>query len=184
MGWRNTCWCRGFLVRFGQGSFWFVGYIVFKTVTAHWIYTCFVMCLLKHMTWRILLKKETLILVKNLNVFIDSDGISRVDGKTANSMKYQYDLVNPILIVKYHLLSRLIINDRHWWCKHLGIGMTDQVEIIWILGFQVRYSVKAVISECYTCKKNSSWRTHQKRINLAKSIPTYWTWLHRILLDT
>ena len=65
--------------------------------------------------------KEIPLLVKSLNVFIGANGILRVDSRIAYATRYEYDLVYLILIAKHHPLTRLIINDSHLKCKHLGI---------------------------------------------------------------
>ena len=54
--------------------------------------------------------KEIPTLLKNLNLFLDPDGILVVDGRIVKATN-EYDLIYPILIVKNHPLSTLIINS-------------------------------------------------------------------------
>ena len=99
-------------------------------------------------------------LIKIIQLQAFNKEILRADGRIANPTRYEYDLV----------YARLIINDRHLQCKHLGVGTTEsklRLSEYWIP--QARQSVKAMIFECYTCKKNSiilhsstpSWQTCQ-----------------------
>ena len=93
-------------------------------------------------------------LVRSLNLFVDSDGLLRTDGRIASTSGYEYGLIYPILIAKHHSLNELIINDCHNRCKHVGINAT--VTKLRMPGFwvpQARQAVKSVISRCFMCKK-------------------------------
>ena len=109
-------------------------------------------------------------LVRSLNLFLDSDGLLTTDGRIANTSGYEYGLIYPISIAKYHSLTELLINDCHHKCKHLGINAT--VNKLRMSGFgvpQARQAVKSIISKCFTCKKfnNLAFR-YPKLTNLPK----------------
>ena len=75
-------------------------------------------------------------LVRDLNLFIDKEGLIRSRGRIGKSSTHEYEVINPVLIAKDHYLTSLIINDCHLRCKHLGIWHSNnfkQSEIIWIL---------------------------------------------------
>ena len=63
-------------------------------------------------------------LVRSLNLFLDSDGLLRTDGRIANTSGNEYGLIYTILIAKHHSLTELLINDCHHNCKLLGINAT------------------------------------------------------------
>ena len=78
-------------------------------------------------------------LVRSLNLFLDSDGLQRTDGRIANTSGYEYGLIPPFLIAKHHSLTELLINDCHHKCKHLGINAT--VNKLRMSGFWVPYRI-------------------------------------------
>ena len=109
-------------------------------------------------------------LVSSLNLFIDKDGILRSDGRSGKCNQYEYDLINPILLAKDHDLTKLIIQDCHEKCQHLGIGSTltkVRMSGFWIP--KIRQAVKNVISPCMMCKRfNSLSFKYPKVTNLPK----------------
>ena len=109
-------------------------------------------------------------LVSSLNLFIDKSGVLRSDGRSGKCDAYEYDLVNPILIAKNHDLTKLIIEDCHLKCQHLGIGST--LNKVRMSGFWIpraRQAVKNVLSSCFMCKKfNSLSFKYPKVTNLPK----------------
>ena len=69
-------------------------------------------------------KSKTSNLVKNLNVFLDQEGILRMDGKIANFKRYGYEVKYPLLLGKHHPYTELLINEFHQQSNHLGISTT------------------------------------------------------------
>ena len=109
-------------------------------------------------------------LVNNLNLFFDKDGLLRSQGRIGKTTLHEYDLPNPILLAKDHPLTRLIIENCHRNCQHLGIGSTlNKVRLsgFWIP--KIRQAVKNVISHCILCKRfnNLSFK-YPKVTNLPK----------------
>ena len=109
-------------------------------------------------------------LVNNLNLFVDNDGVLRSQGRIGKVTLYEYDLMNPILLAKDHPLTRLIIENCHRNCQHLGIGSTlNKVRLsgFWIP--KIRQAIKNVISHCTLCKRfnNLSFK-YPKVTNLPK----------------
>ena len=95
--------------------------------------------------------------MKNLNVFLDQEGILRMDGRITNSKRYGYEVKYPILLGKHHSYTELLINEFHQQSKHLGISTTIakiRVASFWIP--QARQAVKTVLSKCTICKRYNS----------------------------
>ena len=114
--------------------------------------------------------KQVPILVSNLNLFIDEFGVLRSNGRSGKCSTFEYDLINPILLGKNHDLTKLIIQDCHAKCQHLGIGST--LTKVRMSGFWIpkaRQAIKNVISSCYLCKRfNSLSFKYPKVTNLPK----------------
>ena len=108
--------------------------------------------------------------VRDLNLFLDKDGIVRSSGRIGKNTTYEYEVINPILIAKEHPLTTLIITDCHLRCKHLGVQTT--LNKVRLSGFWIpkaRQSVKKVISKCFMCKKfNGLCFKYPKVTNLPK----------------
>lgn len=109
-------------------------------------------------------------LVRDLDLFIDDQGIIRSRGRIGNSQHFDYDLLNPILLAKDHILTSLIVMSIHNKVKHLGLGTTlTQVRLS---GFWIpkgRQSVKNIISKCFICKRyNSLAYKYPKLCNLPR----------------
>ena len=109
-------------------------------------------------------------LVKHLNLFVDTEGIIRSEGRIGKSTMYEYEVLKPILLGKDHYLTELIIMDCHKRCKHLGIQTT--LNKVRISGFWVpkaRQMVKKVLSQCIACQKiNNLTFKYPKVTNLPK----------------
>ena len=58
------------------------------------------------------------VLVSDLNLFVDDSGLLRSAGRTGKVSSFDYDIVNPILLVKDHPLTSLILNDAHERVQH------------------------------------------------------------------
>ena len=110
-------------------------------------------------------------LVKNFNIFLDDEGILKMDGRIAQTSIYEYEQIYPILLAKYHPLTELLITDCHERCKHQGINAT--LTKLRLAGFwvpQARQTVKKVISKCFIDKKFSNLAFKYPKItNLPKN---------------
>ena len=109
-------------------------------------------------------------LVINKNLYIDKYCILRSAGRHDKCDAYDRDITNPILLAKDHDLTKLIIEDCHRKCQHLGIDAT--VNMIRLSGFEIpkaRQAVKNVIKFCTICKRYNvlSFR-YPKLTNLPK----------------
>ena len=96
-------------------------------------------------------------LVNNLNLFLDKNNLIRSDGRIGKVVAFEYDVIHPILLPKKHQLTKLIIEDCHLKCQHLGISaMLNKVRLsgFWIP--KARQAVKNVISPCCVCKRFNS----------------------------
>ena len=109
-------------------------------------------------------------LVTKLDLFLDSKGVIRSRGRIGKSTLYEYDVINPVLLVKDHHLTNLIIENCHKKCKHLGIQST--INTIRTNGFwipRIRQAVEKVLSQCVTCQKFNSFSfRYRKMTNLPK----------------
>ena len=63
-------------------------------------------------------------LVKNLNLFLDSNKVVRSKGRLENCRMFEYDVRNPILLPKQSFLTELFVQEAHEQCKHLGASST------------------------------------------------------------
>ena len=91
-----------------------------------------------------------------MNLFLDEQGILRTAGRI-NKSSFDNEVTNPILLMRDHHLTKLVIEDCHKKCKHLGLQTT--VNKIRMSGFwitKIRQAVKTVISSCVICKKINS----------------------------
>ena len=97
------------------------------------------------------------VLVKNLNLFIDSEGLVRSKGRLANCLSLSYEVANPVILPSYSHVSRLLIWHFHHICNHMGVNTTltkMRAEGFWIL--RGRKSISSVLNKCVTCKKFNS----------------------------
>ena len=93
-------------------------------------------------------------LIKDLNLFLDDNNLLRCQGRIGKCNFYSYEVQNPILLSKSHYLTKLIVEDQHVRCKHMGLG-TTLTELrekgYWLPnGRQV---VKSIIRPCIICQK-------------------------------
>jgi len=99
-------------------------------------------------------KKNVPNLVKNLNLFLDSNGLVRTRGRLTRCLSVSEEVNNPILLPRESYLTTLIIEDVHRECKHLGVGTT--LISVRKRGYWVpkgRVVVKTVLASCVVCKK-------------------------------
>ena len=109
-------------------------------------------------------------LVRALDIFLDSDGLIRSGGRINRSSHLGYKVKNPILVGKYYPVTRLIIFDCHSRCSHLGTGST-LAELRrsgnWIP--QGRQAVNKVLASCARCRR---YNTRPVLLNSVASLPT------------
>ena len=109
-------------------------------------------------------------LVNNLDLFLDSKGVIRSRGRIGKTLKYDFDVLNPVLLAKDHRLTQLIVEFYHQKCKHLGIQTT--LNTVRTSGFwipRMRQVVKRILGLCMTCRRfnNLAFR-YPKMTNLPK----------------
>lgn len=68
-------------------------------------------------------KDQTLDLVRNLNLFVDKEGIIHSRGRTAKYHVHTEQIINPIILDANHPLT-VLIRDCHERYKYLGIAST------------------------------------------------------------
>ena len=109
-------------------------------------------------------------LVKDLNLFLDGEGVIRCKGRLSKLNFYSYNVINPVLLSKHHLLTKLIVRAQHERCKHLGVGST--LMQLRENGFWLpsgRQAVKEIIKSCIFCEKmNAFSMAYPKLTNLPK----------------
>lgn len=109
-------------------------------------------------------------LVKDLNLYLDSNSILRCKGRISKLNFYSYNTLQPILLARTHQLTKMIVNNQHLRCKHLGVGSTLmqlRENGYWIpSGRQV---VKDILKDCMVCKKLNCFSfDYPKLTNLPK----------------
>ena len=77
-------------------------------------------------------------LVKELNLFLDKDGLIRSRGRHSKCLSMDYDAINPVLISKHCPLTALIVLDCHFRCKHLGVEST--LNLLRLSGFWLPFA--------------------------------------------
>ena len=109
-------------------------------------------------------------LVRDLNLFLDPEGIIRSRARIDRKNNCPYEVKYPILLPKYSPLTKLIIRDCHDNCKHLGVATTLcklRLSGYWVP--RARQAVKRYISDCFVCKKyNGLSFKYPKLTNLPK----------------
>ena len=109
-------------------------------------------------------------LVCNKSLYLDKYGLLRSGSRHDKCDAYDRDVTNPILLAMDHDLTKLVIEDSHRKCQHLGIDAT--VNMVRLAGFEVpkaRQAVKNVIKSCRICKRhNGLFFKYPKLTNLPK----------------
>ncbi|KAL7630818.1 UNVERIFIED_CONTAM: hypothetical protein RMT77_018969 [Armadillidium vulgare] len=98
--------------------------------------------------------KNIPLLVNNLNLFLDSDGILRSKGRISKCTYFNYDVHNPVILSRFHYFTTLLILRSHQKVQHLGVDST--LTHIRNQGFWIpkgRIAVKKVLNLCNLCKK-------------------------------
>ena len=124
-------------------------------------------------------------LVRQLRLFLDSDGLLRCGGRIHNaplddSAKF------PFLLPPRHPLSKLIIHDVHVKQLHSGVNAT----VTALRHYTIRQHVRKQLKHCVTCRKleGAAYRAPDPaplpKVQLQNSIPwryqQMWkTWMNR-----
>ena len=97
-------------------------------------------------------KKGRLPMVKQLRLFLDSEGYIRCGGKIHNAPVAELAKF-PYLLPGKHHLTRLIIQDAHERLLHAGVSatVTHLRQKYWIVS--IRQNTKTVLRKCVTCRK-------------------------------
>ncbi|XP_066974322.1 uncharacterized protein [Macrobrachium rosenbergii] len=98
--------------------------------------------------------KDIPILVSNLNLFLDDNGILRSRGRIVKCLYFDYNVYNPVLLPKGHQFTFLYVNYCHAKVQRKGTGTTLNYlreQGYWIPKGLV--TVKSIISKCTVCKK-------------------------------
>ena len=115
-------------------------------------------------------KQPIPISVRDMDLFIDKNGLLRSRLRVGKVDNFSYEVKNPILLAKKHPLTKLIIQNCHARVKHLGIqAMLNKVRMTGYRIPQPRQSVKNAISSCEVCQRfNSLSFKYPKLTNLPK----------------
>lgn len=96
--------------------------------------------------------KPRLPLVRQLRLFLDTDGLIRCGGRIHNAPLSQ-DTKFPILLPKKHPITRHIVIQAHERQLHAGINatITELRQRYWIPS--IRQYVRSILRKCVTCRK-------------------------------
>ena len=95
--------------------------------------------------------------VRDLNLFLDSRGILRSQGRMDNANAFNQDLIHPIMLGKKHPFTNLIIKFCHSKVQHLSVQPT--LNRVREDGFRLIHpisSVRQVLRTCYICRRMNS----------------------------
>ena len=93
-------------------------------------------------------------LVKELNMFLDKDGLIRSRGRHSKCLSMDYDAINPVLVSKHNHLTSLIVLDCHCRSKHLDVEST--LNLLRQSGFWLPYArtfIKKTLKSCKVCAR-------------------------------
>ncbi|XP_033728153.1 uncharacterized protein LOC117317452 [Pecten maximus] len=93
------------------------------------------------------------------------DGVIHVGGRLERA-EISYDAKHPVVLPRESVVSRLVVDDAHRSCGHLGKNTVLAFirENYWIVG--ARTLVKSILSKCVTCRKYRAPCVEQKMANL------------------
>ena len=94
------------------------------------------------------------LLVSQLNLFIDEQGVIRSKGRIEKNVELKFNVVNPILMPKHHHLTKLLIYYAHCKSMHMGLQFTLnflRMHGLWVL--KARQAVSSVLKDCIVCKR-------------------------------
>ena len=88
-----------------------------------------------------------------LNTKLDKDGILRCMGRLGLNKNISYSMNNPVLLPKYHHVTRLIVQEAHYSVMHSGAAQTLAFvrQKFWIPSG--RRIVRTLINSCVSCKR-------------------------------
>jgi len=92
-------------------------------------------------------------LVRNLNIFVDDQGLLRTRGRYDQCKLFPYNIANPIVLPRQSNLTRVLIEDTHVQQKHLGVASTLAAlrkKGLWVP--RGRATVRSVLINCIACK--------------------------------
>ena len=114
--------------------------------------------------------REVPVLVNNLDLFLEENGVMHSKGRIGKSLHYGYEVLNPVLLAKKRRLTHLIVEFYHRKCKHLGIQTT--LNTVRTSGFwipRMRQVVEGILRQCMTCIRfNSLAFKYPRMTNLPK----------------
>lgn len=88
-------------------------------------------------------------LMVRLRLFLEETSIIRSGGRIDKTLYDIYEVKNPILLGKKHLLTRVIILDCHSRCEHLGAFSTlNEIRLTGYWIPQGRQAVKTTLNQC------------------------------------
>ena len=105
--------------------------------------------------------------LKNLNPFLDGEGLLRVGGRLDNSA-FPFEEQHPVILPK-HRISSLIAEQTHQRCLHGGSQLTLRVlrQAYWVLN--ARSLVKQVVHNCIVCTRYRAASVNQQMGDLPKA---------------
>lgn len=129
---------------------------------------------------------------RGLDLYIDEEGLIRLDGRIGNFLHFNIRVNYPILLAKHHLITRPLIMDAHVRYQHLGVGST--LSEVRRSGYWVpkgRQAVKTVLGTCALCRRYNVKHLLSPnvanlltlRVQLEVPTKTYGSQLHWALLD-
>lgn len=92
--------------------------------------------------------------IKDLNPFLDNEGLLRVGGRLQNSTE-QERTIHPIILSARHPYAGLLIRGEHKRLLHAGVRdtLSHLRENYWII--RARQAVKSAIRRCVPCQRQS-----------------------------
>ena len=108
--------------------------------------------------------------IKQLDPFLDADGLMRVGGRSRWSTSLPTQERHPVLIPKQTHVALLLVRHYHELCKHQGRELTMsylRAAGFWIPGLSS--AVRAYLSQCVLCRKLRGKVMSQKMADLPTS---------------
>ncbi|MCP3663853.1 MAG: transposase family protein, partial [Gammaproteobacteria bacterium] len=93
------------------------------------------------------------LLKDQLNLFLDSDGLLRLQGRLENARCLSADSIHPKLVPTDHWFTWLVVRDHHKELQHAGVESTlaSVRQEYWIP--KGRTAVRKIIRGCFGCKR-------------------------------
>lgn len=93
-------------------------------------------------------------LVEDLDLYIDEEGLVRSDSSIRNSLHFNVRVKHRIPLAAHHPTTKPLIMDTHTRCLHLGDG--SKLAEVRLTGYWVhrgRQDVMTVLGICALCKR-------------------------------